>query len=319
MENVSAIHSKNNIDNFNKWLKVLDNIGYKSYWSDLNAKNVGIPQSRDRTFCVSLLGDSPYIFPEEIPLKYRFKDYLEQNVDEKYYINNEKAEKLIEKLVKEGKLDGQQTTIVMKGIINHNYSEATAKIVDIAPTLLARDWKGASTYATAGIVEEISEKRLGNLAGHTGGSFAYQVYDPENSVAPTLTRMGDGGGRVPHIVEDAYSCAMRGRYTEDGSTEQNLEINNNVTSNAITSVQKDSMVMETGKRYRIRKLTERETWRLMNFSEEDFEKAQAVNSKTQLLKEAGNAIVVNCLVAIFGQMFEGKEDVYKEIANTKQY
>lgn len=50
----------------------------------------------------------------------------------------------------------------------------------------------------------------------------------------------------------------------------------------------------------------------MNFTDEDFDKAQAVNSNTQLYKEAGNSIVVNVLVAILGQLFEGKEDVYKD-------
>ena len=54
--------------------------------------------------------------------------------------------------------------------------------------------------------------------------------------------------------------------------------------------------------YRIRKLTPRECWRLMGFSDEDFRKAEAVNSNTQLYKQAGNSIVTDCLKAIFRQM-----------------
>lgn len=50
----------------------------------------------------------------------------------------------------------------------------------------------------------------------------------------------------------------------------------------------------------------------MDFSNDDFDKASTVNSNTQLYKQAGNSIVVNVLVAIFGQMVEGKENVYKE-------
>lgn len=65
--------------------------------------------------------------------------------------------------------------------------------------------------------------------------------------------------------------------------------------------------------YRIRKLTPKECWRLMGFSDEDFHKAEKVNSNTQLYKQAGNSICKNVLVAIFGQMFEGKENIYKEI------
>lgn len=62
---------------------------------------------------------------------------------------------------------------------------------------------------------------------------------------------------------------------------------------------------------RIRRLTPRECWRLMDFSDEDFDKAKSVNSDSQLYKQAGNSIVVNVLVAIFGQMFDGKENEYK--------
>lgn len=65
--------------------------------------------------------------------------------------------------------------------------------------------------------------------------------------------------------------------------------------------------------YRIRKLTPKECWRLMDFSDDDFEKAEKVNSNTQLYKQAGNSIVVNVLVAILGQLLQGKEDLYKEI------
>ena len=68
--------------------------------------------------------------------------------------------------------------------------------------------------------------------------------------------------------------------------------------------------------YRIRKLTPRECWRLMDFTDEDFHKAEEVNSNTQLYKQAGNSICKNVLVAIFGQMLDGKEDVYKEINST---
>jgi DNA (cytosine-5)-methyltransferase 1 len=56
---------------------------------------------------------------------------------------------------------------------------------------------------------------------------------------------------------------------------------------------------------RIRKLTPRECWRLMGFTDEDFDKAQEVNSNTQLYKQAGNSIVVPVLEGIFRQLMEG--------------
>ncbi|NQZ29609.1 MAG: DNA cytosine methyltransferase [Mycoplasmatales bacterium] len=55
MENVPKIHSKQNIDDFNKWIAVLKNLGYVSTYKDLNAKDFGIPQNRVRTYMVSIL------------------------------------------------------------------------------------------------------------------------------------------------------------------------------------------------------------------------------------------------------------------------
>ena len=69
-------------------------------------------------------------------------------------------------------------------------------------------------------------------------------------------------------------------------------------------------ILEGDTMYRIRKLTPKECWRLMDFTDEDFNKAEKVNSNTQLYKQAGNSIVVNVLVAIMGQLFESKEQVY---------
>lgn len=64
---------------------------------------------------------------------------------------------------------------------------------------------------------------------------------------------------------------------------------------------------------KIRKLTPLECWRLMGFSDADFKKAQIGNSNTQLYKQAGNSIVKNVLVAVFGQMIPGKESIYENI------
>ena len=66
--------------------------------------------------------------------------------------------------------------------------------------------------------------------------------------------------------------------------------------------------------YRIRKLTPLECWRLMDFKDEDFHKAAEVNSNTQLYKQSGNSICRNVLVAIFGMMIPGKENIYKEMS-----
>ena len=70
---------------------------------------------------------------------------------------------------------------------------------------------------------------------------------------------------------------------------------------------KEEMYMgNTDAKYRIRKLTPKECWRLMGFTDEDFHKAEQVNSNTQLYKQAGNSIVVDVLEAIFKQMIESE-------------
>lgn len=97
MENVIGVHSKKNIENFNLWLNKLESLGYKNYWKDLNSKNYGIPQNRNRCFVVSILGNYDYQFPPEQELQLRLKDMLESNVDEKYFIS-EKMEKYITSL-----------------------------------------------------------------------------------------------------------------------------------------------------------------------------------------------------------------------------
>lgn len=104
MENVIQVHSKSNMPHFQKWLSYLEDKGYNNFYQDINAKNMGIPQSRNRTFVVSLLGNQSYKFPEPIPLTTRMKDFLEDEVDEKYYIQTDRARKLIDELILNGKI-----------------------------------------------------------------------------------------------------------------------------------------------------------------------------------------------------------------------
>lgn len=104
MENVPQVHGKKNMADFQKWLKFLEEKGYSNFWQDLNAKDYGVAQSRNRCFCVSILGEYTYKFPEPILLTKTMKDYLEDEVEDKYYIESEKAKDLIDKLVVEDKI-----------------------------------------------------------------------------------------------------------------------------------------------------------------------------------------------------------------------
>jgi DNA (cytosine-5)-methyltransferase 1 len=107
MENVPQVHAEQNRADFDNWLNFLKSKGYKNFWKDLNAKDYGIPQNRNRCFCVSFLSDDSfmeYVFPEPVKLTTVMKDYLEEEVDEKYYIKSEKADKLIKELIESGVL-----------------------------------------------------------------------------------------------------------------------------------------------------------------------------------------------------------------------
>lgn len=92
MENVPDVIGSKNIAHFSKWLEKLESLGYHCYWKVLNAKDYGIPQNRERCFMVSILGDYYFDTLTETPTKLTLDDFLEDNVDEKYFL----SEKMIE-------------------------------------------------------------------------------------------------------------------------------------------------------------------------------------------------------------------------------
>ena len=95
MENVKALTGKKFIGEFEKWLKELEKFGYTSYWEVMNAKNHGVPQNRERVFCLSILGDhESFVFPEEEVLDKRLKDVLEPTVDDKFVLSDTSVEGL---------------------------------------------------------------------------------------------------------------------------------------------------------------------------------------------------------------------------------
>lgn len=191
MENVKNLVGKNHKDNFLKFLDYLEGLGYKNSWSVLNARDYGIPQNRERVFCISELdGKEIFEFPEPIDLKFKLYDILEKNVDERYYLNNNQ---------------------VMDEPIRQEYSYC----------LDSNYWKGVT-------LKSFLEKHRRQL-----------VTDKVN---------------------------------------------------------------ETGK-YIPRRLTPRETWRLMGVNDEDIERASQLVSQTSLYKQSGNSIVVPVLEAIFKQWF----------------
>lgn len=97
MENVKALVSKKFLPLFNRWYDELASYGYTNYARVLNAKDYGVPQNRERIFCISVRDDDHHFhFPEPFKLERRLKDVLDRNVDEKYYLSDEKVSKFVE-------------------------------------------------------------------------------------------------------------------------------------------------------------------------------------------------------------------------------
>lgn len=110
-ENVKNLVSNTFINDFETLLDVLNDLGYNSYWDILNAKNCGIPQNRERVFVISIrkdLDDGLFTFPIPFDNGLRLKDVLQQDVDEKYYLNSRRSQDLINKLIMDGKIGNEE-------------------------------------------------------------------------------------------------------------------------------------------------------------------------------------------------------------------
>lgn len=96
-ENVAALVSQKFLPDFHKWLDKLSSLGYVSRWTRLNAKNYGVPQNRDRVFCLSMRRDVAfdYQFPEPFELLTRLEDVLEEEVSDRYFVKDDAVIKFI--------------------------------------------------------------------------------------------------------------------------------------------------------------------------------------------------------------------------------
>ena len=94
MENVAQVHSVANNDDFLAWQRSLENMGYTNYWQDMSATDYGIPQTRVRTFMVSIYGEYNYTFPKPMKLKLKLKDLLESNVSDKYNLTIQQIQQI---------------------------------------------------------------------------------------------------------------------------------------------------------------------------------------------------------------------------------
>lgn len=156
-ENVKNATGKKNRHNFEKYLDKLESIGYQNYWQILNAKDYGVAQNRERVFVVSIRNDvaeKPFEFPQPMELKYVLADYLDAEVDAKYYINNEMADKLIDTLLADNLLPDGGCSSPIDLTINQPKSD-----LKIANCIIARYDRGISRRKKEGVgVVQCQEK-----------------------------------------------------------------------------------------------------------------------------------------------------------------
>lgn len=271
LENVKNLVGKKFKLEFDKWLKTLDSLGYNNYWKILNAKDYGVPQNRERVFVVSIRKDVDthgYTFPEPFKLNRRLKDVLEKEVDEKYYLKQDLVETFIKRLAKR----------------------------EVSNTIRCGGAGSIDQKHTLDLVAEPKINQLGNVfpTKKRDNPNTGRVYDT-SGIGACLNTMG-GGNREPFVLEKGIGHnPVSKKFEFDGFHE------NKPCPTLLATDYKCPKFYSDG--VRIRKLTPKECWRLMDFTDEEYEAAEKAGvSKTQLYKQAGNSIVVSVLASIFNNL-----------------
>ena len=259
LENVKGLLNHDGGATFETILGALDELGYNVEWENINSKNFGVPQNRERVLII-------------------------------------------------GHLRGECTRRVFP--LSKSGQQATSIKEQYSNTITTR--YGNSQGAGAYIVESKSQKvrSIGNIHP-SGNGMNGEVYD-STGLAPTLTT---NKGEGVKIIQRAHGYNRGGEHdiaptlTSNSYQENNLvkviDFYNKITKDEVgtltssgggSTVRAGSFGITDG--YRIRKLTPRECWRLQGFPDWAFDKAQKVNSNSQLYKQAGNSVTVNVIAAI---------------------
>jgi len=213
IENVKNLTGKKFKEQFKQILNDLENEGYNNYWKVLNAKDYGVPQNRERVFIISIRKDIDnkiFVFPEGFDNGIRLKDLLEENVDEKYYISQEKTDKLIEQL-KNKEISNTVRSGGRGSLDRHSWDlvcvKGNSQVIKVGNTNLSGNGMNGCVYSDEGIAPTITTNKgegskilqIG-LLDIKGNEQIRRVYSP-NGISLTLNSM-QGGNRQPKIIED---------------------------------------------------------------------------------------------------------------------
>lgn len=227
-ENVKALTGKKFEAEFAAVRGGLSDAGYNNYYAVLNASDYGIPQHRERVFIVSIRKDidrDKFAFPQKEPLRLRVKDLLEYDVEEKYYIDTDRARELIRKLAAEGRLPGNEPAIAaMRGRDPENPSNRHSGVH--TEQKMEVNTSGTSNTITTvqkdNHIVEPNIKALGNLDGHETGRVldadgitqSLKGTDHKNPVKIALKQVGTTGPHQTDRVYDADGCGRTLKATE---------------------------------------------------------------------------------------------------------
>lgn len=336
LENVKNLVGKKFKPQFDAWIRWLDSIGYNTYYQVLNSKNFGIPQNRERIFALSIRKDvdnGNFKFPEQIPLTTRLKDILEKTVDEKYYLSGDKVESILTNFIaRQNEASGinlkdQATTFdgltdVAHTLMARDYKgfgnqSMTGVIEPFIVASRGRNPENPSDRTTGSPTEQRLEANM-NGTTNTITTVAKDNYVMEpvvceqrcdeglrffkDDVVGTLHTIDACSDKSVIEPEDINPVRIGNIYGEQFGTGYagNVWDQDSVSPTIMTAQggNRQPLVVDNVK-WRIRKLTPKECWRLMGFSDKDCDHASKYVSDSALYKQAGNSIVTSCLVAIF--------------------
>lgn len=316
MENVKALMQRKFAADFSKWRDWLGGQDYTNYFQIVNARDYGVPQNRERVFMVSIRGEHQrFFFPKKMTLERRLRDILENNVDESYYLKPQQVERIVkhcERKVAEGcgfKVNFQSPDGISGAIKTKEgqreydtyIKESTACAIRGRGIDNTQQLEIGSTVAnTITTVQKdcmvIEPLIMGYTRDKTGKVVSHHLKDISNTIV--ASNHGHSGTTAQYLVEPLISINPIGHKLEFKGSNSIKHI-----APALRATDyKCPHVVYNG--YRIRKLTPRECFRLMDVSDHDIDKIQDAGlSKTQQYKLAGNSIVVSCLYHIFRKMF----------------
>lgn len=310
-ENVKNIVGKQFRDTtFKLFEDELHEYGYNTYWKVLNAKDFGIPQNRERVYLIFIkkdLDNGKFVFPEGFDNGIRLKDVLEDEVDEKYYISDDKVQKFLENL--KSKNICENDTLKLDGN-NYNQRCVVHTPNDFCRTIIGGGGSGGYHAGNEPkvLVSSQSEnviKQVGNISEcneNWKNPQVGRIYDPDGC-SPTLNTCG-GGSHEPKIVQignvNPSGKGMNGNvFSEDGLA-PTLTTNKGEGNKILTGI-------------RIRKLTPKECFRLMGFHDSAYDAASKVVSNSQLYKQSGNSIVVDVLYYILVELYKAMPYLFDDL------